>query len=113
MDRFELYTKTIERLARAGAKDPITQVLYLAEEIERYREKIYGLDALLKAGEHLPGEGVDVIGVSWFPRLTSWGSIANWIAEKRQEGWEPYKWTYEPGTATDYDCLTLTFQKRR
>lgn len=43
-----LYTKTINRLNRAGYKDPTSQIIGLAEEIERYREKIYGLEEHIK-----------------------------------------------------------------
>ena len=47
-ERNELYDKTIKRLARAGAKDPTNQIIFLAEEIERYRAKIRGLEDLLR-----------------------------------------------------------------
>lgn len=40
----EIYTKTAQRLARAGIKDPTGQIVYLAEEIERYRSKIHHLE---------------------------------------------------------------------
>lgn len=40
----ELYTQTVKRLARAGVKDPTAQIIALAEEIERYRAKIRGLE---------------------------------------------------------------------
>lgn len=36
----ELYTKTVTRLARIGAKDPTAQIIALAEEIERYRGQV-------------------------------------------------------------------------
>lgn len=42
------YTSTVARLARAGVKDPTAQIIFLAEEIERYREKIYGLEDHIK-----------------------------------------------------------------
>lgn len=46
-ERNELYDKTIKRLARVGANDPTNQIIFLAEEIERYRARIRGLEALL------------------------------------------------------------------
>lgn len=39
-DQQGLYNKTVERLARSGAKSQKAQILSLAEEIERYRAKI-------------------------------------------------------------------------
>lgn len=36
----ELYTKTVTRLARIGAKDPTAQIIALAEEIEQYRGQV-------------------------------------------------------------------------
>lgn len=50
--QMELYEKTTKRLARARVKDPTAQIIYLAEEIERYRAKIQNLEALLYG---LPG----------------------------------------------------------
>lgn len=41
----ELYTNTVNRLARGGISDSISQIVALAEEIERYRETINGLVA--------------------------------------------------------------------
>lgn len=43
-----LYLSTVARLTRAGAKDPTAQIIFLAEEIERYREKIYNLEDHIK-----------------------------------------------------------------
>lgn len=40
MDRTELYNRTVRRLARTGVKDPTGQIIALAEEIERYRERL-------------------------------------------------------------------------
>ena len=44
----DLYEKTVKRLARAGVKDPTAQIIYLAEEIDRYRAKIHALEKLLR-----------------------------------------------------------------
>ena len=46
--QMELYEKTTKRLARAGVKDPTAQIIYMAEEIERYRAKIRGLEAHIR-----------------------------------------------------------------
>ena len=35
-----LYTSTVRRLERIGAKDPTAQIIALAEEIEHYRDQI-------------------------------------------------------------------------
>lgn len=42
------YTSTVARLARGGVKDPTAQIIALAEEIERYREKIRDLEDHIK-----------------------------------------------------------------
>lgn len=44
----DLYEKTVKRLGRVGVKDPTAQIIALAEEIEQYRAKIIGLEALLR-----------------------------------------------------------------
>lgn len=44
----DLYEKTVKRLARVGIKDPTAQIITMAEEIEQYRAKIHGLEALLR-----------------------------------------------------------------
>lgn len=44
----ELYNRTVERLRRGGRKDPTAQIVYLAEEIECYREKIRFLEDELR-----------------------------------------------------------------
>lgn len=49
----EIYTQTVKRLARGGIKDPTAQIIALAEEIERYRDKIYALEERLKEPETL------------------------------------------------------------
>ena len=43
-ERKELFDKTVKRLSRVGVNDPTAQIIYLAEEIEQYREKIRGLE---------------------------------------------------------------------
>lgn len=43
----ELYKKTVTRLSRVGIKDPTAVIIAMAEEIEHYRERITGLEALL------------------------------------------------------------------
>lgn len=43
-EQLDLYGKTVRRLARGGAHRPVEQIVALAEEIERYRSKIYGLE---------------------------------------------------------------------
>lgn len=45
--KMELYKKTVTRLGRGGIKDPTAQIIALAEEIERYRDKIMNLEAAL------------------------------------------------------------------
>ena len=47
-EKFELYEKTVNRLERVGISNPLAQIIYLAEEIERYREKIHGLEEYIK-----------------------------------------------------------------
>lgn len=44
----EIFGKTVKRLARGGILDPTAQIIALAEEIERYRDKIHALEELLK-----------------------------------------------------------------
>ena len=44
----DLYEKTTKRLARVGVKDPTAQIVFLAEEIDRYRAKIYSLEAHIR-----------------------------------------------------------------
>lgn len=48
MFKNELYANTVKRLARGGITDPTSIIVSLAEEIERYRDKIYGLEAVLE-----------------------------------------------------------------
>lgn len=43
-ERMKLYEQTIKRLARCGIKDPTNQIIWLADEIERYRTKIHGME---------------------------------------------------------------------
>lgn len=45
------YAQTVKRLARGGISDPTAQIIALAEEIERYRDKIYALEERLKETE--------------------------------------------------------------
>ena len=40
----EIYIQTVKRLARMGIKDPTAQIVALAEEIDRYRDKIRRLE---------------------------------------------------------------------
>lgn len=47
MQKSDLYNKTVKRLAQMGINDPTAQIIALADEIERYRDKIQGLEALL------------------------------------------------------------------
>ena len=42
------YTRTVKRLARGGIEGPTEQIIALAEEIERYRDKIYALEEQLQ-----------------------------------------------------------------
>lgn len=46
IEQEKIYIQTVKRLARGGIKDPTAQIIALAEEIERYREKIRGLEEL-------------------------------------------------------------------
>lgn len=41
-----IYEQTVKRLARGGIKDPTAQIIALAEEIERYRDKIRWMEGL-------------------------------------------------------------------
>lgn len=50
----KIYTKTVQRLARGGIKDPTAQIIALAEEIERYRDKIHKLEELLQKATAKP-----------------------------------------------------------
>lgn len=43
----EIYTKTVRRLERMGAKDPTSRIIALAEEVERYRDEIKRLEDAL------------------------------------------------------------------
>lgn len=47
-DQFLLYEKTVNRLERLGISNPLAQIIYLAAEIEQYREKIHGLEEYIK-----------------------------------------------------------------
>lgn len=47
----KIYAQTAQRLARGGILDPTAQIIALAEEIERYRDKIYALEERLKETE--------------------------------------------------------------
>lgn len=109
--RKEIYEQTIKRLARGGINDPTSQIIALAEEIERYREKIYGLEALLRVDDRHPNEKTDFIGRTWFPKLDDWRGFIEWIEQKRREGWEPHKWEYKPATPTDYSWLTFILKR--
>lgn len=46
-ERKEIYTKTVKRLQRGGHTDPTNQIVELSLEIDRYRKKIYSLEAAL------------------------------------------------------------------
>lgn len=46
----KLYEKTMERLRRAGCRNQEEQIVFLADEIERYRAKIVALE-MAKASE--------------------------------------------------------------
>lgn len=46
--QFLIYTRTVRRLARGGIRDPTAQIIALAEEVERYRTKIYALESRLE-----------------------------------------------------------------
>lgn len=51
---YKLYEETVRRLARMGAKDPTSQIIALAEEIERYRDRIRELEAQPPSGPKGP-----------------------------------------------------------
>ncbi len=107
----ELYKQTVRRLARMGVTDPTSQIIALAEEIERYREKIRCLEGLLSAGGiPLPGK-TEYIGITWFPQFSSWESFAKSLEEKYREGWKPFIWAYESPTLTDHRCLGFLLQR--
>lgn len=42
--QLELYNQTVKRFSRIGIKSPMELIIALAEEIERYRDKIYWLE---------------------------------------------------------------------
>lgn len=113
MPKNDLYDKTVKRLARGGIKDPTSQIVALAEEIERYREKIYGLEAVLSAGNDHQKEKTEFLGMTWFPRFTGWESVEKWIEERKRDGWKPYKWEYEPSTLTDHSCVVLVLARTK
>ena len=46
-EKQELYNRTVRRLARANAKDPTSQIIALAEEVDYYRDKIHALEKLI------------------------------------------------------------------
>lgn len=46
-EKQELYERTVRRLARAGAKDPTSQIIALAEEVDYYRNKIRALEEFI------------------------------------------------------------------
>jgi hypothetical protein len=43
-EEMELYQKTMARLHRAGCRTRAEQIVYLADEIERYRARIVGME---------------------------------------------------------------------
>ena len=43
-EEMELYRKTMERLHRAGCRTLAQKIVYLADEIERYRARIVGME---------------------------------------------------------------------
>jgi formate dehydrogenase maturation protein FdhE len=47
-DQFALYEKTVKRLENLGISNPLAQIIYLAAEIEQYREIIHGLNEYIK-----------------------------------------------------------------
>ena len=47
MFKNELYENTVKRLARGGITDPTSIIVFLAEEIEQYRDKIHVLEAVV------------------------------------------------------------------
>ena len=47
-DQFALYEKTAKRMERLGITNPMAQIIYLAAEIEQYREKIHDLEEYIK-----------------------------------------------------------------
>lgn len=54
----ELYEKTMHRLRRAGCFDVVEQITYLAEEIERYRARIQGMEQMQALEDRDPAEKV-------------------------------------------------------
>lgn len=55
---YEIYTRTAARLGRVGIKDPTAQIIYLAEEIDRYRDTIHNLKELLYGMSNNPNEPI-------------------------------------------------------
>lgn len=51
--QMELYNKTMVRLRRIGAKTPTEQIVALAEEIDRYRDKIRRMEEALEMSENI------------------------------------------------------------
>ena len=46
--QFALYEKTVNRLEKLGISNPLGQIIYLAHEIEGYRDKIRALEKTIK-----------------------------------------------------------------
>lgn len=67
-----IYNETVQRLARTGVNDPTRQIIALAEEINRYRDRIFALEDAARMGSgdvwapasELPPDGETVL--VWF-----------------------------------------------
>lgn len=130
----ELYEQTVKRLARGGIKDPTSQIIALAKEIEMYRDKIYGLEAMLKASrsgdinsrilsgaglppltntdDHNPVKGKpEYHGITWFPELGHGRELAKVLTELQREGYVPDMFSFDPRTETDFCCIGFRMVK--
>ncbi len=66
----ELYEKTMHRLLRARKFSPDQQIVFLAEEIERYRARIQGMEQMQAMQDLDPAEKVWCCYVNaWTPKV--------------------------------------------
>lgn len=54
--QFALYEKTVNRLEKLGISNPLGQIIYLAHEIEGYRDKIHALEKYIEDQFKAPPE---------------------------------------------------------
>ena len=106
----DVYSKTVKRLERCGINDPTSQIVFLAEEIEGYREKIRILEGQRTASDNHPIK-TEFIFRKWFPKYTSWMSVVEWFEAMLREGWKPCKFEYESAIPRDCNCLVFVLER--